>query len=648
MTNYLSDLEDRLCKNQPQVLTIDEYLEEVKSNPLVFASPHERMLKAFGTPEIVDTSKNTRDSIIFGNRTIRRYSPCTELYGLEGVIERVVSFFRHAAQGLEERKQILFLHGPVGSGKSSIVELIKNLIQTLPIYFVSLDGEWSPVFDNPLNLFSKSRAEELGVPAERLGGILSPWLVKRLKLFSVPTAGVELKNHLKIIKICPSKERQIAVMKTEPGDENNQDISTLVGKLKLRALGKFDQSDPDAYDFSGALNRANQGVLEFVEANKAPIKTLNPFLTATQEGNYIGTENIGAIPFEGIIIMHTNDTEYEKFRSNPDNEAFVDRIYPIAVGYNLRVDEEVQIYKKLINSSSLKNAPCAPSTLESLAKFAVLSRIDAPPGKGSEMTKLRVYNGEFVKHKDANALTYYAYKEAASDQEGFYGISTRLAFKVLSRTYNYDIEEIAANPVHLLQVVLPEAINSEEIPVESREQYLAYISKYLAADLYKKIEEDITASFVDAYDEFGQNWFDRYLMYVDYRLQENDFKDPETGQIYNSKQLDFELEKLEKPAGISNPKEFRREVLEFALRHRASHNGKNPHWQAYEQIRAVIDHTLVNQMEDLLPLLTSAASKTKDEAKKRNDFLKRMKERGYTERQAKVAVDFYTKKKTSQ
>src|SRR3546814_6494786 len=107
----------------------------------------------------------------------------------------------------------------------------------------------------------------------------------------------------------PSRLRQIAVAKTEPGDENNQDISSLVGKVDIRKLETLSQNDPDAYSYSGGLNRANQGLLEFVEMFKAPIKMLHPLLTATQEGNYIGTENIGAIPFSGVIMAHSNESE---------------------------------------------------------------------------------------------------------------------------------------------------------------------------------------------------------------------------------------------------------------------------------------------------------------------------------------------------
>src|SRR3546814_843477 len=208
--------------------------------------------------------------------------------------------------------------------------------------------------------------DDYGIPRRRLSGLVSPWCRKRLDEF-----GGDI-SRFSVVRMMPSRLRQIAVAKTEPGDENNQDISSLVGKVDIRKLETLSQNDPDAYSYSGGLNRANQGLLEFVEMFKAPIKMLHPLLTATQEGNYIGTENIGAIPFSGVIMAHSNESEWQNFKNNKNNEAFIDRIYVIKVPYCLRVTEERHIYDKLVRGSELAKAPCAPGTLDMLARFSVL------------------------------------------------------------------------------------------------------------------------------------------------------------------------------------------------------------------------------------------------------------------------------------
>src|SRR3982075_2688558 len=352
--------------------SLEDYLRACSDDPSYYAGAAERMLSAIGEPVMVDTSQDSRLGRIFMNRTIKVYPEFADFFGMEETIERIVGFFRHAAQGLEERKQILYLLGPVGGGKSSLAERLKLLMELHPFYVLKAGDELSPVVESPLNLFDPESLgpmieEKYGIPRRRLNGLMSPWCYKRLEAFG---GGI---SRFRLAKIQPSRLRQIAVAKTEPGDENNQDISSLVGKVDIRKLETFAQNDPDAYSYSGGLNRANQGILEFVEMFKAPIKMLHPLLTATQEGNYIGTENIGAIPFAGVILAHSNEAEWQSFKSNKNNEAFIDRICVIKVPYCLRVTEEQKIYDKLVTRSELAAAPCAPATLETLARFSVAS-----------------------------------------------------------------------------------------------------------------------------------------------------------------------------------------------------------------------------------------------------------------------------------
>src|SRR5919205_539941 len=355
-------------------MSLTEYLEACRDNPIMYASAAERLLAAIGEPQVVDTAKDARLSRIFMNRTIKLYPAFAEFYGMEETIERIVGFFRHAAQGLEERKQILYLLGPVGGGKSSLAERLKALMEQEPVYVLKAGDQTSPVFESPLGLFDPERMggvleERYGIPRRRLTGLMSPWCIKRLDEF-----GGDI-TKFRVARLRPSRLRQIAVAKTEPGDEHNQDISSLVGKVDIRKLEMFSQNDPDAYSFSGGLNRSTQGILEFVEMFKAPIKMLHPLLTATQEGNYVGTENVGGIPFQGIILAHSNEAEWQTFKNNKNNEAFIDRISVIKVPYCLRATEERKIYEKLLQNSELSTAPCAPGTLEILARFCVLSRL---------------------------------------------------------------------------------------------------------------------------------------------------------------------------------------------------------------------------------------------------------------------------------
>ena len=619
-------------------MSLYDYLHACRDNPLMYASAAERMVAAVGEPQLVDTSSNPRLGRIYLNRTIKVYPAFLNFFGMEDTIQRIVGYFQYAAQGLEEKKQILYLLGPVGGGKSSLAERLKQLMEEQPIYVLKAGDEISPVFESPLGMFEPDDfadllEEKYGIARRRLPGMMSPWAVKRLDEFDGDI------SRFTVTKLMPSRLRRIGIAKTEPGDENNQDISTLVGKLDIRKLEHFGQSDPDAYSYSGGLNCTTQGLLEFVEMFKAPIKVLHPLLTATQERNYLGTENFGAFPFQGIVLAHSNEAEWERFKNNKNNEAFLDRICVVKVPYCLRVTEESEIYSKLLRGSELGDAPCAEEVLEMMARFSVATRLKEHENS-SLYSKMRVYDGDNLKDTDPKAKSVQEYRETAGVDEGMTGISTRFAFKVLSETFNYDTEEIAADPVHLMYV-MEQSVRREQFPKETEERYLEFIKSELSPRYAEFIGHEIQKAYLESYSEYGQNLFDRYIAYADAWIEEQDFKDPDTGQVFDREILDAELSKVEKPAGVANPKDFRNEVVKFSLRARANNDGHNPSWTSYEKIREAIEKRMFSQVEDLLPIISFGSKKDKKTDKQHGEFVQRMIERGYSERQVRRLVEWY-------
>jgi len=594
---------------------------------------------AIGEPEYLDTSKDPRLSRIFFNRTIKNYPAFEGFYGMEDTIERIVGYFVHAAQGLEEKRQILYLLGPVGGGKSSLAERLKDLMETKPIYVLKAGDQISPIYESPLGLFQTSGEmadvleEKYGIERRRLSGIMSPWAVKRLDEFGGDISKFE------VVRLYPSKLRQIAIAKTEPGDENNQDISALVGKVDIRKLEHYAQNDPDAYSYSGGLCYSNQGLLEFVEMFKAPIKVLHPLLTATQESNYIGTEALGPIPYTGGVLAHSNEAEWSLFKSNKNNEAFLDRICVVKVPYCLRVAEETKIYDKLVTGSELATAHCAPETLQMMSRFSVMTRLKEHENSNL-FSKMRVYDGEKLKDTDPKAKSLQEYRSAAGVDEGMNGTSTRFAFKVLSETFNFDTEEVAADPVHLMYV-LENSIRREQYADDQEKKFLEFIKAELAPRYADFIGKEIQKAYLESYSEYGQNLFDRYISYADAWIEDQDYKDADTGQLLDREILNQELSKIEKPAGIANPKDFRNEVVKFALRARAGHDGKNPAWTSYEKLRSVIEKRMFSQVEDLLPVISFESKKDSNIQAKHDDFVERMLSRGYTQRQVRRLVEWY-------
>jgi serine protein kinase len=636
--------QSRYEQAQQEEFSLQEFLDICRKDKFAYASAAERLLKAIGKPKMIDTSHEPSLSRIFSNRVLARYPVFKDFYGMEEAIEQIVAYLTHASQGLEEQKQILYLLGPVGGGKSSLAEKIKVLMQQEPIYILSANGERSPVNDHPFCLFDSNEdgkilKDEYKIPLRYLNNIISPWAAKRLHEFKGDI------SQFKVIKIHPSILDQVAIAKTEPGDDNNQDISSLVGKVDIRQLEHFAQNDPDAYSYSGALCRANQGVMEFVEMFKAPIKVLHPLLTATQEGNYNPTEGLSALPFKGILLAHSNESEWQTFRNNKNNEAFLDRVYIVKVPYCMRVSEEVKIYQKLLEHSELTNAHCAPDTLEILAQFSVLSRI-INPENSSIYSKMRVYDGESLKDTDPKAKSYQEYRDYAGMDEGMSGLSTRFAFKILSRVFNFDHLEVAANPVHLF-CILEQQIEREQLPKETADRYLEFIKGYLTPQYIEFIGKEIQTAYLESYSEYGQNIFDRYVSYADFWIQDQEYRDAETGQLFDREALNNELEKIEKPAGISNPKDFRHEIVNFVLRAKAHNNGKNPTWTSYEKLRIVIEKKMFSNTEDLLPVISFNAKTSSDDQQKHDDFVDRMMNKGYTQKQVRLLSEWYLRVRKS-
>jgi serine protein kinase len=254
---------------------------------------------------------------------------------------------------------------------------------------------------------------------------------------------------------------------------------------------------------------------------------------------------------------------------------------------------------------------------------------------------MRAYDGEPPKETDSSvAKSVQEYRDAAGVDEGMDGMSTRFAFKVLSATFNFDSQEIAADPVHLMYV-LEQNIRREQLKEDDETKLLGFVKDRLGVDYADLIGKEIQRAYLESYSDYGQNLFDRYIAYADAWTEEQDYKDPDTGQMMNIELLNQELTKIEKPAGIANPKGFREEMVKYALRARASHNGRNPPWHANERLRDVIEKRMFSQVEELLPVISFGTKKDSETERKHEDFVNRMVRSGYTDRQVRRLVEWY-------
>ena len=191
-------------------------------------------------------------------------------------------------------------------------------------------------------------------------------------------------------------------------------------------------------------------------------------------------------------------------------------------------------------------------------------------------------------------------------------------------------------------------IEQEQLPQELHEKYLNFIKEYLSPKYVEFIGKEIQTAYLESYSEYGQNIFDRYISYADFWIQDQDYRDPDTGEIFDRAALNSDLEKIEKPAGISNPKDFRNEVVNFVLRARANNQGKNPKWNSYEKLKSVIEKKMFSNTEDLLPVISFNAKASEDDKKKHAEFIARMVDKGYTPKQVRLLCEWYLRVRKSQ
>ena len=176
---------------------------------------------------------------------------------------------------------------------------------------------------------------------------------------------------------------------------------------------------------------------------------------------------------------------------------------------------------------------------------------------------------------------------------------------------------------------------------------MRFLKEYLVPHYISFVGKEIQTAYLESYSEYGQNIFDRYVTFADFWIQDQDYRDPDTGEIYDRSTLNNELEQIEKPSGISNPKDFRHEVVNFVLRARANNKGKNPVWNSYEKLRTVIEKKMFSNTEDLLPIISFNPKSSEEEKKKHDEFIKRMVDKGYTVKQVKLLCEWYLRVRKS-
>jgi serine protein kinase len=600
--------------------TFLEYLELVRQDPTLPKLAHARMydvMMAAGAREILDT-EDGRVKRLFKDDPIRVYNFFSdEFFGIEKTIAQIVRYFHSAALKGEESRQVLYLMGPVGSGKSSLVErLQRGLENSPPIYAI----EGCPMNEEPLHLLPRHLRREfekmLGVHME---GDLCPVCRFRLK----DEFGTRYEE-VPIVMRSFSKRNRVGIGVVPPVDPNNQDTSVLIGSEDISKLDVYSEGDPRVLDLNGALNVGDRGTVEFIEVFKNETEYLHAMITATQEKVIPAPGRHGMVYVDTVIVAHSNEAEWQKFKADHTNEAILDRIVVVKVPYNLRLSEEVKIYQKIIRNSDFR-AHVAPHTLEVASMFAILSRLE-PTSKCDLMTKLKLYNGEEVVEKGKTKKIDVRELRDDTKREGMSGISTRFIMKALDNALSDNIEGNCINPINVREALI-NMVKEADLPDDTRKQFLEFLQDVLHKEYLDILEREITKAFVYSYQEQAESLFQNYLDHAEAYVNKTKVRDRNTKEELQPDES-F-LKSIEEQIAIigSAADGFRQEVIAYLWA--ASRRGEKVSYRSYEPLKEAIEKRLMTSVRDISRIITKARTRDEEQTQKYNLMVQNLIENGY-------------------
>ena len=610
--------------------SLEDYLKVLETDPHIPRLAHKRLYDAIASEGITRLAKSDeRCSKIFGGEELRTYDYFqNKFFGMERSLAKIMRFLRSASLRGEESRQVLLLLGPVGAGKSALMERIKSVLEdTDPMFHI----EGCPIHEEPLHLIPRSLRDEFkeiyGVSIE---GDLCPICRFNLKekynndYMSVP-----------VVQSSFSVRGRRGVGVVPPMDANSQDVTILVGSEDISKLDLYSEDDPRVLSLNGAFNVGNRGIVEFVEVFKNEIEFLHTMITATQEKSVPSPGKGPMIYFDGVILAHCNESEWNKFKSESTNEAILDRIVRVNIPYSLEYSEEQKIYQKLLDMSDF-DGHIAPHTLEIASMFAVLTRLHLS-NKVDPLTKMKIYNGKevieqgHVKKVDINDL-----REEARD-EGMTGISTRFIMKAIDSALS-DSDKNMVTPISIREALIRQ-VKDQVVVEDDRSRYLDFLGKTLHDEYLNILEKEITKAFVSAYDEQAESLFNNYLDHAEAFVNLTNVKDTITNEEIQPDES-F-MSSIEEQIGIvgTSRENFRVDITSYMFS--KLRRGEKVQWQSYAPLKEAIENKLTSSVRDISRIVTKSKSRDKKQKGKYNEMVQTLiDEYGYSEDSAEEVIKF--------
>jgi serine protein kinase len=607
-----------------------QYLEMVRENPSIAQLAPGRlyhMVMNKGTEPVHDGGKLPDYDDLVSYRFFQ-----DELYGLEEPLHDLMRFFKAGARRTETGKRILILVGPVSSGKSTIATLLKHGLEedATPIY--SIKG--CPIHEEPLHLIPKNQRtkwqEILGVKIE---GDLCPMC--RFNLLGNDAyrdkEGNVLWEQFPVVQIRLEEKARCGIGTFHPADPKNQDIAELIGRVDLSKITLYGETDPRGYSLDGELEVANRGLMEYVEILKCDIKFHYILITVAQE-QVLKAPGFPQIYVDEVILSHTNQTEFDKFKSAKENEALHDRMYPIFVPYNLKVRDEERIYRKMIERSEFRGVHLAPYTLAAAAQFAILTRLSESQICPNLIKKMKYYGGETVTDGEKDRVDLVQLRlEGRKRGEGMSGISPRFVVNALNVALGQKEVSQCINPLDAIRALRANFEHHIGFTEEEKARYLNLLvgeKDSVLSEFREMAKKEINRAFLFAYEDQAQALFDNYMKNATAFCLKKKIRDPVTNE---DQEPDEKLMRsIEELIGVSEnaKREFRQGI--FVFKSDAIDRGKEFSFNTYTPLQEAIERKLIGDLKNVVSL--TIADKTRKDPKtmkRRQDALEALQQKGY-------------------
>jgi len=618
--------------------TVLEYLYKVKKDPEICSFAPGRiynMVMKYGSNPADESFK------IKGYEDLMKYNFFDgKIFGSLEPLHDIIRFLKAAARRTETGKRILILVGPVSSGKSTIAALLKRGLENDVVDKYAIKE--CPIHEEPLHLIPKADRDywgkELGVKIE---GTICP-VCQHMIDENYTEDGVVKWEDVPVESIKLSEQRRVGIGTFAPSDPKSQDVTELIGRVNMSKVARWGDTDPRAFQFDGELQVANGGMIEMIELLKTDIKLQYVLISLAQE-QVIKSPGFPQMYIDTLILAHTNETEFDIFKADKKNEALHDRMYPIRVPWNLRVDDEIKIYEKMIDESDFRDIHIAPNTLRVAAQFAVLSRLVDSTKVSNKIEKMKIYNGEVIEDFQKDELDVKSLRQEGYNKgEGMSGISPRFIINAFNIALGSKEDKKCVNPIDIIRALRDNFNHHIGISDEDKERFLGLLigdKDSVSAEYKETAKKEINMAFLYAYDDQAKTLFDNYMRNITAFCEKKKVLDSITGEYTEAdEKLMRSIEELI-PVPESSKTEFRNGI--FVHKAASLEKGKKFSYKNYSPLKIGVEKKLMGDLKSVVSLSLADTTSTDPKAKKRREkAFKTLLKKGYCEECANVLLAF--------